>query len=250
MHQRFHELTAQTQIPTRHLLAFNMGDTGRVLGSPIDFIEFSLIDPKGVKERRAESNKPCLVVCVHGEIEINWQDDPNTILQSRMLSSEPDSDNLVAAHFERESFRIENRSSEEAIILVFATDDVLVLDDPLVRFNAFLVGLNLGHLNWMYLVNMQVGGTPAGNHWHEHRAEQLVALHGDFMVGTKNMDLDEEDSFLLSATSRDGAPRVWKIPPRTAHAVLNASDHTARLIVFSSGMPRDGDDHEYVIFTP
>lgn len=95
-----------------------------------------------------------------------------------------------------------------------------------------------------YLVRMEKGGPPAGNHYHKLKKELLVCVEGRLKVVVEDIITKELQEIILNAdqTVPSSSSQGVVIPANLAHVVENIGDATAGLLVFATSKARPPED--------
>lgn len=101
---------------------------------------------------------------------------------------------------------------------------------------------------WVYENNMDAGAV-SGNHYHEHKSELIVCVHGMVMVELCDRVSGDRCGTSLISDPGSKACKGLLILPGIAHAVRNNGRHLARILVFATGEPREEDDYEFEVIS-
>ena len=97
-------------------------------------------------------------------------------------------------------------------------------------------------LRYSYYVRFFKKRNGAGNHYHKLKQEILIPITGRFEVVLQDIETDEREKFILSASDHDSV----YIKPFIAHKVVALKEDTV-LLVMASSQNSDGDEFPYIV---
>ena len=249
--------------PTRWLLSISMEEVSKALGSQVGHIIVLNNVPFGSSQTGRSTEAPLLIISVQRELVITLDDEaasapiqdsiPN--LKGFALSGDPECNLFYGCVVPKNrTFQMTGRSIHPAVCLIFSTitdaPEPVPNMGPVFRkhFDLKAVQKEIGGVvSYVYVNNMDRGGTPAGNHVHEHKSERFFPLVGRLKVGQVDVRTHELTERVIDETDSPDAESLL-IRPNHGHAVKNIAQKTSRLLVLATGEPRDNDDADYDVY--
>ncbi len=237
--------------PTRWLQVIDLCTLGRTIGAPLEHIAVIQLS-KGSPLTFAGGMKGAFfVVCVEGEVMLRQDPvtgSPGSLGGSLLLSLDEQPHRALNAAAQVEASReLVMTGAGTALVLseapIFERDAIaaFVVYEVMLRFD-----FNIPEC--VYVVHMEPGGTPAGNHWHALRHELFYALSGSMEVGLVDVLVPDDPTLHELNAGSPFETRYMHIPPSTAHAVRNMSQQrNAKLMVISTDTPRVDDDYPLIV---